>query len=100
GARGAPETSATRLASTPADNSAAATVSPARTRAARPSIVISTIAPFASGSRRNIEPPRAEHIELLGRQRALRNQWRKHQRVGRREGHAAVAGGDEGAGRA
>src|SRR3546814_11913115 len=76
---------------------AAATLSPSRPVAGRPSIVNRTVAGPASGSRRNIEPPQAERAEIVGKGPPGE---RRRQRPGGGGGggSAAVAVGGDGAG--
>src|SRR5262249_7607720 len=74
----------------PAANSAAATVSPARAGTSSPSTAMVTVPTGASGSRLNIEPPRAEHIEIRREAAGGDHRW-QHERMGRRQRNAAVA---------
>src|SRR5260221_6351514 len=81
----------------PAASSAAATVSSGQARTDRPSTVRVTVSPAMSGSRWNMEPLGAEGREVVGRQPTSSDMWRDHERVVGRQGHAAMAGGEEGA---
>src|SRR4051812_7848228 len=82
----------------PAATSAAATLSPSRASSGAPSNVRRTTARESSRGLLNMEPPGAEGLEALGRKPAARDEGCEGERMPRRERHATVAGGDEGAG--
>src|SRR5215471_10066291 len=98
GPRGAPETAVVRQATCPEASIAAATVSPCRAGLAMPSIKIVRESSRSLITRRNIESSCAESSKALVRQIAYIDTGRQQECVGRRQCHAAMAGGDERAG--
>src|SRR5215470_13616709 len=95
GPRGAPETAVVRQAICPELSIAAATVSPCRAGVAVPLTKIVRGSSCSLMSRRNIESSCAERIKGIVRQIAYIDAGRQEECVGRRQCHAAMAGGDE-----
>src|SRR5882762_6323621 len=81
----------------PATRSAAATVSPAKACADRPSIVKAMVSPAASGSLRNMKPPGTKGKKRVGKLSG-RDLRRDVEGVVCRQRHAGVAGRQECAG--
>src|SRR5439155_22244347 len=98
GPRDAPETAAVRQATCPEASIAAATVSPCRAGVAVPLTKIVRGSSCSLMSRRNIESSCAERSKGIVRQIAYIDAGRQEECMGRRQCHAAMAGGDERAG--